>query len=177
MSVLDRICPSLRSVWGLTSLLLLTILLLDPQVAWGQTGRGTGLPVPRFVSLGAERVNVRFGPGRQYPINWVFSRQGLPLEIIDEFDTWRKIRDHEGEEGWVHSSLLSSRRTVMVFEIVREVRRTPEPESRIVLRAEPGVIGLLFDCEVDWCRIEIDGRRGWLRRDEFWGARPDEILN
>lgn len=177
MSVFDRLRPSLGVVLGATSLLLLSTALLDPPTAWGQTGRGTGLPVPRFVSLGAERVNVRFGPGRQYPINWVFNRRGLPLEIIDEFDTWRKIRDHEGEEGWVHSSLLSSRRTVMIFETVREVRRTPEPESRIVLRAEPGVIGLLFDCEVEWCRIEIDGRRGWLRRDEFWGTRSDEVLN
>ena len=141
-----------------------------------QAGRSTGLPLPRFVSLAAERVNVRFGPGKQYPVNWVFARKGLPVEIIAEFDTWRKIRDHDGEEGWVHASLLSSRRTIMVIGEVRSLRRTPSTDAREVLRAEPGVIGDLFDCEETWCRVEIEGRRGWLQRSEFWGTRPGEIV-
>ena len=167
-----------RSGWrGTVGVLALVVLLaLDGQPADAQAGRSTGLPLPRFVSLAVDRVNVRFGPGKQYPINWVFARKGMPVEIIEEFDTWRKIRDYEGEEGWIHSSLLSSTRMVMITGDVRDLRRTPGPDARVVLRAEPGVIGQLFDCEENWCRIEIDGRRGWLQRSEFWGTRPGEIV-
>ncbi|HSA82885.1 MAG TPA: SH3 domain-containing protein [Geminicoccaceae bacterium] len=166
--------PRWRTITGVITLVVL--LLFDGEPAWAQAGRSTGLPLPRFVSLGADRVNVRFGPGTQYPINWVFARKGLPVEIIEEFDTWRKVRDYDGDEGWIHASLLSSRRTIMVTGEVRDVRRTPEVDSRVVLRAESGVIGTLFDCEEDWCRVEIEGRRGWLQRSEFWGTRPGEIL-
>lgn len=167
-----------RSGWrGTVGVLALVVLLaLDGQPADAQAGRSTGLPLPRFVSLAVDRVNVRFGPGKQYPINWVFARKGMPVEIIEEFDTWRKIRDYEGEEGWIHSSLLSSKRMVMITGDVRDLRRTPGPDARVVLRAEPGVIGQLFDCEENWCRIEIEGRRGWLQRSEFWGTRPGEIV-
>ena len=167
-----------RSGWrGTVGVLALVVLLaLDGQPADAQAGRSTGLPLPRFVSLAVDRVNVRFGPGKQYPINWVFARKGMPVEIIEEFDTWRKIRDYEGEEGWIHSSLLSSKRMVMITGDVRDLRRTPGPDARVVLRAEPGVIGQLFDCEENWCLIEIEGRRGWLQRSEFWGTRPGEIV-
>jgi SH3-like domain-containing protein len=163
-----------RTITGVIA--LVALVLLDGQAASAQAGRSTGLPLPRFVSLGADRVNVRFGPGTQYPVNWVFARQGLPVEIIEEFDNWRKVRDYDGDEGWIHASLLSSRRTIMVSGEIRDLRRTPGLDSRVVLRAEPGVIGNLFDCEEDWCRVEIEGRRGWLQRIEFWGTRPGEIV-
>jgi SH3-like domain-containing protein len=166
-------CRSIVIAAGITLALL---VLIGALPLWAQAGRSTGLPVPRFVSLAADRVNVRYGPGKQYPINWVYARKGLPVEIIAEFDTWRKIRDYENQEGWVHSSLLSSRRTIMVTGEVRELRRTPDQSARVVLRAEPGVVGRLFDCEENWCRIEIEGRRGWLQRSEFWGTRPGEIV-
>jgi SH3-like domain-containing protein len=137
-------------------------------------GRSTGLPVPRFVSLGADRVNLRYGPGKEYPISWVLARRGLPVEIIGEYDTWRKVKLHDADEGWIHGSLLSSRRTVLVTESVGELRRTPDDDARVVLRAEAGVIGELVDCEREWCRIDIQGRRGWLRRDAFWGMLASE---
>jgi SH3-like domain-containing protein len=139
-------------------------------------GRSTGLPVPRFVSLEADRVYLRYGPGREYPVSWVLARKGLPVEIIAEFDTWRKVKLHDGDEGWIHASLLSSRRTAMIKNEIAELRRTPAADGRVVLRAEPGVIGELLDCAQDWCRIDIQGRRGWLRRDAFWGALPGESL-
>jgi SH3-like domain-containing protein len=140
-------------------------------------GRSTGLPMPRFVSLGADRVNLRYGPGREYPISWVLARKGLPVEIVAEFDTWRKVKLHDDDEGWVHASLLSSRRKILVTQAVRELRRTPDDGARVVLRAEPGVVGDLVDCEEAWCRVDIQGRRGWLRRDAFWGILPDEMPN
>lgn len=158
-------------------LLTLTLLvLLTDQAAPQETGRSTGLALPRFVSLASDRINVRFGPGRQYPINWVYVRAGLPVTVVAEFDTWRKIRDWEGAEGWVHASLLSSRRTAMIQGEERELKRTPETDARSILRAEPGVIGELLNCEGDWCHVDIAGRRGWLRRSDFWGILQDEVV-
>lgn len=141
-------------------------------------GRSTGLPVPRFVSLDPDQseVNVRFGPGQQYPINWVFTRPGIPLEIIAEFDNWRKIKDYEGAEGWISARLLTGRRTIMVQGEIRDLKRTANLEARVLLRAEPGVIGKLMECRNDWCRVEIEGQRGWLQRGEFWGTLPGETL-
>ena len=156
------------------ALMALLALAAAAQPALGQAGRTTGLPLPRFVSLGSDRVNLRFGPGQQYPIQWILAREGLPVEIIEEFDTWRKVRLHDGDQGWIHGSLLSSRRTIVVAGQIRELRRSPDASARVLLRAEPGVIGELLDCEEDWCRIEIDGRRGWLQRDAFWGVLPGE---
>jgi SH3-like domain-containing protein len=156
------------------ALIALLALAAAAQAALGQAGRTTGLPLPRFVSLGSDRVNLRFGPGQQYPIQWILAREGLPVEIIEEFDTWRKVRLHDGDQGWIHGSLLSSRRTIVVAGQIRELRRSPDASARVLLRAEPGVIGELLDCEEDWCRIEIDGRRGWLQRDAFWGVLPGE---
>jgi SH3-like domain-containing protein len=147
---------------------------VEPDVS--AAGRSTGLPVPRFVSLGADQVNLRYGPGREYPVSWVLARRGLPVEIIAEFDAWRKVRLHDSDEGWIHSSLLSSRRTIVIKDAIAELRRTPAADGRVVLRAEPGVIGELLDCEEEWCRVDIEGRRGWLRRQAFWGALPGETL-
>jgi SH3-like domain-containing protein len=172
------VCAAIRLWTGLVlAPILLAMALLSPSSdALGQAGRATGLPLPRFVSLGADQVNLRFGPGEGYPIAWILAREGLPVEIVEEFDTWRKVRLHDGDLGWIHASLLSSRRTVMVAEEIRALRQAPEPDARIVLRAEPGVLGQLLDCDGTWCRVEIEGRRGWLQRDEFWGTLPNEAL-
>jgi SH3-like domain-containing protein len=139
-------------------------------------GRSTGLPLPRFVSLGADQVNLRYGPGREYPVSWVLARRGLPVEIIAEFDAWRKVRLHDDDEGWIHSSLLSSQRTIVIKDEPAGLRRTPADDARVALRAEPGVIGELLECQEAWCRVEIAGRRGWLRPQAFWGALPGEVL-
>jgi SH3-like domain-containing protein len=170
--------PTTPAGLRLIVLVAVGLLALPPGLSQGQSqaGRTSGLPMPRFVSLDADPINVRFGPGRQYPINWVFAREGLPVMIVAEFDNWRKIRDHEGKEGWIHSSLLSNRRTFMVSGQIRELRRTASADARVVLRAEPGVVGDLLNCEAEWCHVEIEGRRGWLQRSNFWGVLPDEIV-
>jgi SH3-like domain-containing protein len=162
---------------GVAATLVLLALLATSADTFAQAGRTTGLPLPRFVSLGSNEVNLRFGPGEGYPIAWILTREGLPVEIVEEFDTWRKVRLHDGDLGWIHGSLLSSRRTVLVADEIRALRQTPEQDARIVLWAEPGVIGQLVDCDGSWCRVEIDGRRGWLQRAEFWGVLPDETLH
>lgn len=135
------------------------------------------MPLPRFVSLRAGEVNVRAGPGFRYPIEWVYRRSGQPVEIIDEYDTWRRIRDWEGTDGWVHQSMLQSRRTVRVTAEDLLLRREPKSSSAAVAQIEAGAIGTVSECSEDWCRIDFSGFVGWLARDSFFGVYPEERLD
>jgi SH3-like domain-containing protein len=134
----------------------------------------SGLPVPRFVSLRSGDVNMRAGPGTRYIINWVYKREGLPVEIIEEFDQWRQIRDSEGTVGWVHKQMLQGKRTAVIVRGIGVLRRTPEDHAGAILRAEPGVTGRLLECERDWCRMQISGRKGWIDKAHIWGVYPKE---
>ncbi len=134
----------------------------------------TGLPLPRFVSLRAKEVNLRTGPGARYPIDWVYRRRHLPVEIIDEFDTWRRVRDWQGTVGWVHQSMLQGRRTVQILGHRRLLQETPDAAAAGVAQLEPGVIGELLTCRPDWCQVQVQDLTGWLRRDAFFGAYPQE---
>ena len=132
--------------------------------------------LPRFASLRAERVNVRSGPGVRYPITWVFVRRGLPIEVTAEFEFWRKVRDQDGSEGWVHQSLISSKRTALVFGAVRPLHDEPSTTSPALLYAEPGVQGELLACQEVWCELRIAGRVGWMQRDHVWGVHTQELF-
>lgn len=156
---------------------LISSATLSPGAALAQTS-GSGLPLPRFVSLRAAEVNMRTGPGVQYPVEWVYQRRSMPVEVIAEYGTWRKVRDWQGTQGWIHQSMLGGRRTVVVTGKVRTVRSRQNSNSAAVARVEPGVIGKLLECPQDgaWCRVEAAGREGWLRRVEFWGVYRTESL-
>jgi SH3-like domain-containing protein len=107
----------------------------------------------------------------EFPIRWLYTRPGLPVRILEEYDVWRLIEDPDGDQGWTHSSLLSTQRTMMVRASgVQSVHRLADTESRVVARAEPGAIGELLNCDQTWCRVEIGGRRGWLPRSMVWGV-------
>ena len=136
----------------------------------------TGLPLPRFVSLRAAEVNLRTGPGTRYPIDWVYQRRGMPVEIVDEFDTWRRIRDWQGTEGWVHQSMVQGQRGILVTGKRHILRRRPEPDSPGVALVDAGVVGVLQRCQQDWCEVAAGGFTGWLRRDAFYGLYPGEKL-
>lgn len=138
---------------------------------------GSGLPVPRFVSLRSDQVNIRTGPGARYPIEWVFRRRAMPVEIVAEFDTWRKIRDRDGTEGWVHQSMVSGRRMLVVQGGERKLRREADDQARIVARLADGVVARVRSCRAGWCRIEAGGYTGWLREGEYWGAYPNETID
>jgi SH3-like domain-containing protein len=155
-------------------LLLAAILLVVAPVV--VSAQRSDLPVPRFVSLRADEVRLRAGPNVSYPIEWVIRRRHLPVEVIAEFELWRRIRDPQGAEGWVHQSLLSGRRYAVIAGETRTLRRRPEPDAAPVARAEAGVIGELIECQADWCRMDAGGFRGWLRRGEVWGVYPNEAI-
>jgi SH3-like domain-containing protein len=145
--------------------------LVRPSAAADST---SDLPVPRFVTLRSDKVNVRSGPGARYSIEWVFERRGMPVEVVAEYELWRKVRDIEGTEGWVHQNLLSSRRGVIVTGQVRVLKSDAREDAPEVARVEPEVIGQLLECRGPWCRVDIDGYRGWLKRGEIWGLLPGD---
>lgn len=167
----------MRLLLLLTSLLPLLIAAgaaTQPEQP-GERGSGpSGLPLPRFVSLAAEKANLRTGPGERYPILWVYLRRGLPLVVTAEYGHWRRLRDSEGTEGWMHSALLSGTRTAIITGEVRPLYRKPDPDARLVLRAEPGVTGLLEECAGRWCRMRLAGRSAWIRRAHIWGTFAGE---
>lgn len=141
-------------------------------------GTAAGLPIPRFVSLRTNPINLRTGPGVRYPVDWVYVRRHLPVEVIGEFDTWRQIRDPDGTEGWVHQSMISGKRSAIVTKEPRPLKRTGEDTADTIATLEQGVVVNLQRCPADsaYCRVEVDGLQGWLRRDQFWGVYPNETL-
>lgn len=138
----------------------------------------SGLAIPRFVSLASDKVFVRTGPALRYPIKWVYKQKGLPVEIVQEFDTWRKIRDFDGEEGWIHTSLLSGKRRALVEnEDGAILLRKPSIEAKQMAVAEKGVIVSLESCSGDWCAVSADGYEGWVQRKLLWGVYEREELD
>jgi SH3-like domain-containing protein len=141
-------------------------------------GSSSGLPVPRFVSLKPDRVNVRGGPTRDHDVAFVFTRTGLPVEITAESDNWRRIRDWEGSEGWVYHSLLSGRRTALVTakptEDLVPLYERPDGQSALAARLQRGVLALVKQCTGTWCRISGTGFDGWIAQDRLWGVYPGE---
>jgi SH3-like domain-containing protein len=137
----------------------------------------TGLPLPRFVSVRADAVNMRTGPGRRYPIDWVLTRAGLPIKVIAEFEGWRQVSAQDGTSGWIHKSLLSGKRTVTIAGREDRIFREPNKTAQIAAFVEPGVVASLLGCEDGWCRITVDAHRitGWMPQDVLWGILPDEF--
>jgi len=170
--VFDRPFSSARRRLVAPAAGLLALLTLLPA----QAADKTALPVPRFVTLRSDKVNVRTGPGEQYPIDWVFTRKDMPVEIVAEFNHWHRIRDVEGTEGWVQERMVTGKRAVIVRGQQRVLRDRPAGDAAIVARAEPGVIAKLLECQPVWCRVEAGGVSGWLKRDEIWGVYPGEVV-
>ena len=165
----------------LTALLVFASAALFPNVSHAQTiyrdqltTGASGLPIPRFVSLSANEANLRTGPGERYPILWVYVQQGTPLEVTAEYGAWRRVRDYDGTVGWMHSALLSGTRTGLLTGTLRTLYSAPDINSRAVLRAEPGVLGIVDRCENGWCLFDIRGREGWLPQEHFWGTYFNE---
>jgi len=156
------------------ALLTLIYTLSVPTIATAQdTKKGAGDTV-RYASLRADEVNVRAGPGVRYPVKWVFVQRNLPVEITAEYETWRKVRDSTGAEGWVHRAMLFGRRNVLVIDKQATMRRQPQDDSPAIARLNPGMVARLEICGTIWCNVSVQGYEGWLRRAEVWGLYLDE---
>ncbi len=158
----------------------------EPSESGAAVGRSaSGLPLPRFVSLKADRVNLRSGPGTDYPTSWVYRQAGLPVEVIKEHESWRQVRDSEGATGWILQSLLSGRRTALVTPWDKKpdspvpqipVRNSDSERARTVAIVEAGVIANIHSCDGLWCNITIDRFRGYMPQKQLWGVYPNETV-
>ncbi len=180
-------CEGMGSVTIRAAALLLLLCLAGPVTAARaqdvQTGSVTGLPVPRFVSLKSDRVNLREGPSKEHRTRWVYQRAGLPVEVVAEFETWRRVRDADGVEGWVLHSLLSGRRTALVapWSKVKDetfaLRRNADENAAVVAQLQPNVIANVSSCANAWCRLSVGKTEGFLKQDRLWGVYPNEKLD
>jgi SH3-like domain-containing protein len=141
----------------------------------------SGLPIPRFVSIKADRVNVRGGPDRDHDVTVIYTRVGWPVEITAEFENWRRIRDIDGSEGWVYHSLLSGKRTAAVElkakSDIAPIYAKADAQSAVSARLQSGVLGTVKQCTGTWCRIEGEGFDGWIQQDKLWGVYPGEKVD
>jgi SH3-like domain-containing protein len=169
----------------ITVALLAAVLAAGPAAAAGSdipiaTGSVSHLPIPRFVSLKADKVNVRAGPGQDQVVRWVYTRAGMPVEITAEYENWRRIRDWEGSEGWVYHALLSGKRTGVVVPRLQEklvpLYAGSSKETAVVAELQAGVLGTLKECTGTWCEFSGKGFDGWIRQDRLWGAYPNEKI-
>ena len=157
--------------------MLLSMYMTASADAADEETAGTGLKIPRFVSLHSDKVNLRTGPGRRYPIQWVLTRRDMPVEIIAQFENWRRIREWDGTTGWVQQHMVAGKRFVVIDKGgPRALYRQPDPASGLVARAEPGVVARLAECRGAWCKIDTGNVSGWVRRADLWGVYPDETV-
>ncbi|HYD23301.1 MAG TPA: SH3 domain-containing protein [Croceibacterium sp.] len=127
--------------------------------------------VPYWATLRADEINMRVGPSEDFPIEWVYRRKGLPVKVVRLREGWRLVQDPDGERGWILGRLLDpGRGAIVVGDGLAELRESPDDGGRVLWRAEPGVVGALGDCDAGWCRLDVAGRKGWVRAERLWGA-------
>ncbi len=139
-------------------------------------GVDSGLPLPRFASTGGKETNLRSGPGTRYPILWVYRQPYIPVEIIDEHDNWRQVRDPEGDTGWLHRVLLNGTRHVLFKKGLHDVRQNPDPNTAIIFRAKEGVHGKILHCIPNWCQVQVNDHQGWTEKTALFGVNPQEVF-
>jgi SH3-like domain-containing protein len=162
---------------GKIGLLIFLFSLSASAYAAEDTDNASHLPIPRFAALRSGEVNMRTGPGTRYPIEWVYTRRGLPVEVIAEYDIWRRVRDPEGAEGWVNKTELTGKRSAVIIGAAHELRNDRDDKAAIVAHLETGAMGQLVSCAQDWCKAKFDGVKGYLRKTDFWGAYPNETFD
>ncbi len=132
---------------------------------------------PYWASLSAGQARMRSGPGRNYPASWLYQRQGLPVQVLEVYPGWRKVRDPDGAEGWMIANLIGDQRTAMIKTGTVDLLDTPNATGKVLWRAEPGVIGALSRCTNGWCRIDVKGRAGFVEEAKLWGTDRDETID
>jgi SH3-like domain-containing protein len=155
------------------------MLLATAGMAGSGASAGPGVPrkTPYWASLSAGEARMRSGPGRNYPASWLYQRQGLPVQVLEVYPGWRKVRDPDGTEGWMIGNLISDQRTGMVKGGMVDLRASPDPAAKVAWRAEAGVIGRLSKCGNGWCRIDVRGRSGYIEQGRLWGVDQGEVVD
>jgi SH3-like domain-containing protein len=171
----------LKMGWGRVAIAAPLALSLAAGAAWAGSDTTSSLPVPRFVSIKADRVNVRGGPDKDHDVSYIYTRVGWPVEITAEFEDWRRIRDSDGTEGWVYHSLLSGKRTAVVQMKLKtalaQLYGKPDDKSEVTAQLQIGVLATVKHCTGSWCEISGDGFEGWIQQNELWGVYPNEKID
>jgi SH3-like domain-containing protein len=174
------VLKSVAFIFGLAITVLSSGLPATTAMAQETTGSVSGLPIPRFVSLKPSDTPMREGPSKDHRIRWVFKREGMPVEIIAEFENWRRVRDSEGDDGWVYHARLSGRRTAQISPKLKvdavTLHARDSESAAVVARLQPGVIGAVEQCTGRWCRISGEGFDGWMPQERLWGVYPGERI-
>jgi SH3-like domain-containing protein len=155
---------------GIGFALLLTSALAQAEAAETR-------PVPYWASISAGDALMRSGPGRNFPATWRYRRAELPVKVVQVHETWRKVREPDGTEGWMAAALLSAARTAMVVGDIRAMRAAPDPGAPIRWRAAPGVLGKVSHCRSGWCEFDVRGKVGYIAADQIWGVDPGETVD
>ena len=166
------------AVSKITLLLIFASVVIIPLFGFTQEpqkGQVTNLPIPRYVSLKVKEANARRGPSLSHKIDWIYKRQNMPLEIYAEYENWRRVRDFEGLGGWVHYTLLSGIRYVLIKNELLEMRLLPSIDAQVIAKVPQHNIATLDKCNKDWCRIIDDGYKGWVPKNGIWGVYENEL--
>ena len=162
----------------MTARILSLVLVVAAALSLGAAEAQPRRETPYWASISSGQAMMRAGPGRNYPGTWLYVRRGLPVRVIEVYESWRKIEDPDGTSGWMLVNLLSDARTAIVRgDEPRPMHERPDAASPIRFRAEPGVVGRIARCGGAWCRFDVGGRDGYIRTDHIWGVDPNEILD
>lgn len=128
----------------------------------------------KWCALKSNTVNVRTGPGKRYPIKWVYKRRDMPLKVTANYEEWVKIEDFEGTTGWVHPSMVSEKHTFIVNDEYVYLKKDSKKDSSYIAKLEEGVIGEMITCEEDLCKVSIGSWEGFIAKDRIWGCKTNE---
>lgn len=159
------------SSWTLRAILTAALMTL------GTTAVAEARPVPYWASITAGDALLRTGPGSNYPAVWRYRRVGLPVVVLQVHQSWRRVRDFEGTEGWMAAVLLSAERTAMVIGKTQVMHGAPHSTARISWRVAPGVIGFIRHCSDGWCELNVGGKVGYIRMSGLWGVGPRDVID
>ena len=154
-----------------------TAALVAILVAGSASAASAPRKTPYWASLSAGQARMRSGPGRNYPASWLYQRQGLPVQVLEVYPGWRKVRDPDGTEGWMIGNLIGDQRTGMIKGATADLLDAPNPGGKVVWRAEAGVIGTVSHCANGWCKLDVKGRSGFVEEGKLWGVDADETLD
>jgi SH3-like domain-containing protein len=146
---------------------------LLPVMAPPAMAQSTGKTVPYWASIAKDEARMRTGPSMDYPANWIYRRRNLPVKVVETYPNWRKVEDPDGMRGWMHVRLLKDDRTAIVVGATAQMRRDASDSAPVLFRAEPGVVGMVSNCDADWCLFDVGGQRGHIRKRDLWGSTTD----
>ena len=157
--------------------ILLISIIIFSQVSNANTGKETGLEIPRYVSLKSDDANIRVGPSKNYPIKIKYIKKNYTLKIIEEYEEWRKVEDFNKNIGWIHKSLISGIRTgIVLSNNNKNIKLLNTLDGNVIGEIGYGNIVFLEKCKIDWCLVSLDDYEGWMNKNYIWGVKEKEII-